>query len=519
MKRRTTLGLLMLIPLLASCGPKGDLEIPPVDVLSMQLNLPTKPTYNVGEIRQKDGNDVLDVYELSDFHGAVNFDEGSECIGLPRLATYFTQKRAENPGGTILVSSGDMFQGSCESNLTRGYMVNYAMNYMGFDAMSVGNHEFDWTETWIKNNAELAYNGHVTPMLGANIVYKTNNQRPTYLKGSTTIERGQYKVGIVGSIGAGLTKSILASAVEPFRFTHEATAVNSEVEALKNNGCNVVVWNSHNSLDYLVTVAADVNGVDVGFGGHAHVNDVNRESNPKLIATKNNGGSVAHAEIQLDKVTKEVKKVSVDYKTFQEIGAKSLAEDENIKSIMNQYNSDIDKVKNIELGKTDGKLARATELCNICTKAMHTSVTKFIQDNPQYGINADEIVAAYHNGTGGVRKDIEKGKIFYGNVYQACPFDNEIVLAKVKGYNLMSGSYYGFGVYHPNENTNSLTRSNSYYVALNDYIATSVLGYDEEDLVRTGLIIRDEVAKFIYKENSIKVKDYARTIKNFKHFE
>ena len=85
---------------------------------------------------------------------------------------------------------------------------------------------------------------------------------------------------------------------------------------------------------------------------------------------------------------------------------------------MSQYNSGIDKVKNIKLGKTDGELKKANELCNVCTKAMYTSAVKFFNNNPQYQIDTSKIVAAYHNGAGGVRANIEAGKMeMNNNVY------------------------------------------------------------------------------------------------------
>ena len=143
----------LLVGTLSGCGKKetpkkvkDPLVIPTVDVEHLEVNLPDYPTYNQGSPKTVEGYDILDLYEVSDFHGAVDFKEsssGEAYPGLARMATYFNQKRADNPGGTLLLSSGDMFQGSADSNSTRGFMVNYCMNYMGFDAMALGNHEFD----------------------------------------------------------------------------------------------------------------------------------------------------------------------------------------------------------------------------------------------------------------------------------------------------------------------------------------------------------------------------------------
>ena len=145
----------LLAGTLSACGKsdkpkvKDPLIIPTVDVENLEVTLPDYPTYNQGSPKSVGDYDYIDLYEVSDFHGAVDFKESSSSEaypGLARMATYFDQRRAENPGGTLILSSGDMFQGSADSNSTRGFMVNYCMNYMGFDAMAIGNPEFDWTD-------------------------------------------------------------------------------------------------------------------------------------------------------------------------------------------------------------------------------------------------------------------------------------------------------------------------------------------------------------------------------------
>ncbi len=60
------------------------------------------------------------------------------------IAKMVSEEREKNPEGTLLLSAGDMFQGTPISNLFRGKPVIETMNRMGFDAMTLGNHEFDW---------------------------------------------------------------------------------------------------------------------------------------------------------------------------------------------------------------------------------------------------------------------------------------------------------------------------------------------------------------------------------------
>lgn len=92
----------------------------------------------------------LTILHVNDTHGRVlpylekTVDPASNVSGSAYLAALVEQERARNPQGTLLLSAGDMFQGTPISNVFRGEPMIAAMNAIGFDAMALGNHEFDW---------------------------------------------------------------------------------------------------------------------------------------------------------------------------------------------------------------------------------------------------------------------------------------------------------------------------------------------------------------------------------------
>lgn len=513
MKFRKLIPMLMVLPLLAGCGKdeepekpaRGDLVIPTVDVESITPTLPAKPEYG-GEIKSDDTYDYIDFYEVSDFHGAVN--EESDKIGLEKLSGYLQKKRSENPGGTVVVSSGDMFQGSAESNLTRGYMINYAMNYMGFDSMAIGNHEFDWTDEWLKKNANLTYNGEKIPFISANIVNKDTLETPDFISKSTIVERGEYKIGIVGSIGETLKGTILASCVEDYKFTNEKEAVNAEAARLKNEeNCNIVLLTSHNDIEAL---AAGLNNVDAVFGGHAHVGKSQPISGTiPAVQTDNYGKSIAHIQLKIDKATKEVSASTYELDSAP-LKLSGLAKDSKVTSIMNNYTSEISKIKDIELGSCDSELAINGALKGVCVESMYQGALAGIK-SLNLGIAESDILATFHNVNGGIRNNIEKGKITYGDVYSPFPFDNEIVLYKLTGKKFLSNvsEYSTLACRRTFEKRDEIDPNKEYYVVLTDFIALSSNFFknsyhiEESDLIRTGKVVRDEVANFIYKTENI----------------
>src|SRR5258707_8914192 len=78
----------------------------------------------------------LTIVGTNDLHGWIG--------GLPTFAGYLSILRADNPGGTLLLDAGDLFQGTLAANLTEGAVVIDAYNYLGYQATAIGNHEFDY---------------------------------------------------------------------------------------------------------------------------------------------------------------------------------------------------------------------------------------------------------------------------------------------------------------------------------------------------------------------------------------
>ncbi len=505
----------LLTGVLAGCNlfkkksqTKDPLVIPTVDVTALQVNLPALPTRNTGFIRSDDTYEYIDMYEFSDFHGAVHYEAHSDYdyAGLGRLTTYMDNKRATNPGGTLLLSAGDMFQGSAESNLTRGYMVNYVMHYMGFDAMAVGNHEFDWNTDWLKKNAELTYNGHSIPFLGANI--KKDGEIPAYLKKTTVVTRGDYKIGVIGVMGSNLESSVLKSALDGCDFVPYADIITEESARLRNEeGCKAVVLLAHQDALHIEST----NGIDAVFGGHAHKDRNTTYGSVPALASANYGQSVAHIGLKFNKTTKEFAGIdNVGVEQMKGIAA-NLSENSDVNSILDQYAPEINKIKNIKLAKADAELKIDGALINICTETMYDVAVQAIESSNS-GIDKDKIVASFHNAGGGIRENIAAGEVTYGNVYKSFPFDNEIVLFTMTGAEAKSKLRLlkDLGCYRLFEKADFFADDERYYFVTTDYLAFSEKGIgkirelSDEDLIRTGKVVRDEVANTIYQIDNLK---------------
>ncbi len=530
MRKAKFLICLLSAPLLIGCGnsgsggggnTKGEIDFdhatPTIDVDSLTPPSLTKDALG-GDIKEEDGKLIFDFYEVSDFHGAVNYSVDDKTIGLSKMADYFSKKRAENPGGTVVISSGDMFQGSAESNLTHGYLVNYAMNIMGFEAMTLGNHEFDWSVDWIRKNSQLKIGDYSIPYLGANIFDKATGKILDCLKPSTIITRGEYKIGVIGTMGDGAEKSIMPAMIKDIEFKSEVAIVKAEAERLKSEGdCDIVVWSSHRDIEELAGTITKGDGIDAVFGGHTHESKTKTSSDGLVpfLETKNYGKGIAHAKLALNTATKEVTSVSatVDEKPYEFSG---LVEHSEVNKIMNFYNTYIDPIKEEVIGKADGDLdvSNTFSLTNVCVDTMGIAAQKWADAN-----GGMKITSTYHNANGGIRADIKSGDIKFGDVYRSFPFDNELVVVKTSGSKLKNilnkAKKYGF--WRNMEvlpSLSSVVDSETYYFASTDFLVTSKneeFKLDEGEFIRTGYVIRDIVAARVKWEKTVKKSDFVRS--------
>ena len=514
--KKTSISMLFVLPLLlVGCSrsggektPKAPFEVPVVDVEHLQINLPPMPSFDTTAACKKDGTyDVIDLYEMSDMHAMIDFNTDKGYWGFSGIANYLKEKRQDNPG-TILISSGDMWQGGSESNLTRGKVVAECMRYVGFESMCLGNHEFDWGEEVLEHNS--TYFSQEMPLMCGNLVDKRTNARPTYLRGSRVIERGGYRIGVVGTIGS-IEYSIAKAAFANFTITNSAEYATTESARLRSEeNCDIVVWTSHEEASDSMVVPA---GVDVIFGGHTHENINKSVLNPTLghmvpiLETQNYGYSLARAELKIDPSTKKVVEATgynvnaVDNKSY-------LVDETNVKDLVDQYKAATSVVKQYELNKVTGTFVAEEELANLSCKAMFDSY------------NDGTFFCALQNGNGGVRSDVEAGMVTYGDIYTAFPFDNEVVTFEVAGNKLRDffekSGVRGCNKYVDKTSFSEVDKSKTYKIVTTDFVCTNKLNMSESSFTPlAGSVIRDVVAKYIYETNGLKAANFSSNKPNY----
>ena len=136
----------------------------------------------------------FNLFGINDLHGKLSDSDSQPGVNE---ITAFLMNAKKNMDNTLIFSSGDMWQGTAESGLTFGNMMTEWMNYLDFEFMTIGNHEFDWGDKYISQNAELAQ----FPFLAINIYDSDTNRRADFCDSSVMVDLGEIQIGFIGAIG------------------------------------------------------------------------------------------------------------------------------------------------------------------------------------------------------------------------------------------------------------------------------------------------------------------------------
>ncbi|MGN9161612.1 bifunctional metallophosphatase/5'-nucleotidase [Clostridium sulfidigenes] len=147
-------------------------------------------------------NKKITILATTDIHGNIlgyNYDKGESFnnSGMNRIYSYIKQVKSENLN-TLVVDNGDIIQGNTltdemySNKKDEKHPVISAMNFMGYDAMVLGNHEFNFGLDLIKSLEKQSN----FPFLSANVAYRESGE--DFVKSHTIINCGGVRVGIIG---------------------------------------------------------------------------------------------------------------------------------------------------------------------------------------------------------------------------------------------------------------------------------------------------------------------------------
>ncbi|MGB9857042.1 MAG: bifunctional metallophosphatase/5'-nucleotidase [Dictyoglomaceae bacterium] len=370
----------------------------------------------------------LTILHINDFHGRLlpyivkSISEKVPVSGVAYLAQMINEERSKNPEGTILLSAGDMFQGTPQSNIFRGEPVVEIMNYLKFDAMAVGNHEFDWGQETLQKLSSISN----FPYLSANIVDSQGKYLP-YLKPYVILERKGLKIAIIGLTTPETAYITKPDYVKDLKFLDPAEILPNIIEEVRNKGADLVIVLSHLGFDADKVLAEKVSGIDVIVGGHSHTVVTNPQVVRGVIITQAgyNGIYLGVLELKVQPDTNIILGYTRENELKTVFAGPENKFDEKVAQIVDKYNSQLKEEFAKVVGETLVDLVRNYN--------EESNVGNVICDAMREAVSAD---IAFQN-SGGIRTDIQKGPITMELVYTLLPFDNVLVTMDLTGKQIL----------------------------------------------------------------------------------
>lgn len=403
------------------------------------------------------GWDTIKVFETTDVHGYItDVSSYKEDTFEYRLA-YFSKivNDARNNDAyedVLLLDTGDIYQGTPHSNLTYGAAMRAAYDQMDYDAVGLGNHEFDWDVKTYATDAKGtmapyeigSYKGDSDiPVLMSNLYYKDSGERVEFTQDYTIVDKGDYKVGIVGWAD-DYSADIKASQIAPYTIDDNREKLKELAEEVDKKA-DIVVILAH-SDPKSIAEEMDSEVVDLVAGGHTHKN-VNGTADNGIDYMQGNCYAYGYSTAEI-KVNPETKDVEVTTPEFKDISPKG--GDHSYLYYNNGNNTQLDpEVTKISqaawdavkgemyevLGTVDQSITR-----DFIDEANGTSsiAGNWLADMMLAATKDQNTVAAFAN-RGGIRANLEMAEgassrdITVADIYTISPFGNRILTFAITG--------------------------------------------------------------------------------------
>jgi len=387
---------------------------------------------------------TLTILHTNDFHarfepisgfdsacGEKDAAEGKCFGGSARLVTAVADARARS-NNSILVDGGDQFQGTLFYTYYKGAASAEMMNKMGYDAMTVGNHEFDDGPEVLRGFVDAVK----FPILMSNADLTAEAQLKDVIKKSVVIERGGEKIGLIGL--TPIDTGDLSSPGKNIVFTDPVQAVQGEVDMLTAEGVNKIIVLSHSGYEVDKRVAAQTTGVDVIVGGHTNtllgtmkgavgpyptmVNDT------AILSAYAYGKFLGELNVTFDDAGK-----IVEAKGEPLVMDNAVAEEAGTKARIAELAKPLEEIRQKVVAQASEPIEGNRDVCRVQECSMGNLVADAMLDRVK-----DQGVTIAITNSGGLRASIDAGDVTMGEVLTVLPFQNTLSTFQVTGADIVA---------------------------------------------------------------------------------
>ena len=348
--------------------------------------------------------------------------EGKCFGGMARIKTAMDQMRASMQGQNVLVlDAGDPFQGSLFYTTYKGAAEAEFMEDIGYDAMAVGNHEFDDGPQALADFIDAVS----FPVISGNLDLSAEPLLSDRVQDHLVLNVGGEKIGIISALATDTVDT--SSPGDNVIFQDEIEALTADVAALEGMGVNKIIALTHVGLPKDLEIAAAVAGIDAIIGGHSHSNM--GDAYPMMV----DGTAVAQAYAY----SKFIGNLTL---TFDDAGNltdasgtpllldASIAPDADMAARIAEMGAPIEEMKTRIVASASAAIEGDRSVCRVMECEMGNLVADAMLDRV-----ADQgFEIAIQNG-GGLRASISAGDVTMGDVLTVLPFQNTLATFQVTG--------------------------------------------------------------------------------------
>ena len=368
----------------------------------------------------------LNIFHTNDIHGGVDENIGfAKFKHFINLANEYT--RAE---GYLVLDAGDIFHGTPFATVELGESVAQVLKVVGYDAMSPGNHDFNYGQDRLVELGKVAD----VELLAANV--KTIEGKLRY--GDCFVkEIGGMSVGLFGlTTPETVTKTNPENVVGLTFGTEEEIVAEAKlmVQVLQERGVDVIIGLMHMGIDTdsrikSTTIASQVDDIDLIIDGHSHseLNQYEIVNGTILTSTGEHFKNVGVVTIQYDLMADEIIKLVPHQISMKQL--EKCEEDTEVKSVIDRIKNNQKSILEEVIGTTAIKLEGGrSSVLNGHTNLGHLLTAAMLNET-----QAD--ISLINGGT--IRDSIDVGMITKGDVLKVLPFSNHIVTVEMTGKQLI----------------------------------------------------------------------------------
>jgi 2',3'-cyclic-nucleotide 2'-phosphodiesterase (5'-nucleotidase family) len=355
----------------------------------------------------------LFLLHTNDIHGHLEADQSSG--GFVRIATLIRAIKAAFPGQVILLDGGDMALGTPTSGLFFGIPVAESMQSVGYDAVILGNHEFDWGQSALVKLLEATG----APALCANVVRDADHQHA--FQPWTVIEKGGVRLGIIGLVAPDTPTRTPKAYTQGWTFTAAEPAAAEAYQQLPGD-VDAVIALTHIGVPADKKLADALPQLDLIVGGHSHT------ALQKLVVE--NGVPIVQAgcysrflgvlEILVDTDENSLKVLSYHLVPIDE----TIPPDPRVDAIVQGYAEKVRPLLDTVVAQVPADILNKPS-----PGCLDTPLGDLIADMLRAQTQAD---LAFYN-RGGVREFIPSGPLAVRGLHKLFPFDDNVVMLRASG--------------------------------------------------------------------------------------